>query len=151
MNRILKPNLIFECKVCGAHVEKWVAPSRIRSGQDTGEFCSRTCAGVGRSGNKHFNWKGGRRTDKDGYILIHKPDHPFANADGCVREHRLVIEKNIRRYLKRTEVVHHKNDITSDNRLSNLELCTTNAVHKKRDSKKRKRDFRGRFVQKKKG
>ena len=147
-NRTLTPNAIYDCKVCGKHVEKWVAPSRIASGQDTLEYCSRTCAGAGRAGSNHPLWKGGRQADKDGYILIWSPDHPSKNASGYVREHRLVMEKHIGRLLKQTEVVHHKNDNPSDNRIENLELYDSNAKHKSDDNKKRKRDKSGRLLPK---
>ena len=146
-NRTLTPNAIYDCKVCGKHVEKWVAPSRIASGQDTLEYCSRTCAGVGRCGSNHHQWKGGTRKDKDGYILVHKPDHPSSRR-GYIRQHRLIMESMIGRYLTDTEVVHHKNDNPSDNRTENLELYDSNARHKSDDSKKRKRDGRGRLLPK---
>lgn len=150
-NRVLTPNLKFNCKVCGKHVEKWVAPSRLKNGADTGEYCSRTCAGVGRSGSNHFNWQGGRRVDRDGYILVYCPDHPHAGANGCVREHRLKMESKIGRYLLPSEVVHHKDDNPANNRITNLELYSDNKRHKKDDYKKRKIDRRGRLLPKRKG
>ena len=146
-NRTLTPNAIYDCKVCGKHVEKWVAPSRIASGQDTLEYCSRTCAGVGRCGSNHHQWKGGTRKDKDGYVLVYKPEHPSSRR-GYIRQHRLIMESVIGRYLTDTEVVHHKNDNPSDNRIDNLELYDSNARHKSDDSKKRKRDGRGRLLPK---
>ena len=147
-HRTLKPNQHYQCKVCGKDVAKWVAPSRVAKGIDTLEYCSRTCAGIGRSGSSHHQWNGGRQTDKDGYILIHMPSHPFANAAGYVREHRIVMESHIGRLLTKTEVVHHRNDNPSDNRIENLELYDSNAKHKSDDSKKRKRDERGRLLPK---
>lgn len=66
------------------------------------------------------NWKGGRIKNTQGYILIHVPEHPFANKDGYVREHRLVVEKVIGRYLEKSESVHHKNHVRDDNRVENL-------------------------------
>ena len=79
----------------------------------------------------HLNsaWKGGRTVEKHGYVLIHRPDHPEANKHGYVREHRLVAEQALGRLLKRGEVVHHKNDDTSDNRPENLMVYETNALH----------------------
>ncbi|SRR5260221_90572 len=60
-----------------------------------------------------------------GYILIYKPKHPFANNIGYVREHKLVMEKNIGRYIDSSkEDIHHINEIVSDNRLENLILLT---------------------------
>jgi hypothetical protein len=69
--------------------------------------------------------------DKDGYILIRKPDHPYAMASGYVREHRLVMEDEIGRYLRPGEVVHHINGIRDDNRIENLVLYESNAAHKR--------------------
>lgn len=75
-------------------------------------------------GYKNANWRGGKRTDKDGYILIHSPYHPFRDGNSYVREHRLIMECFIRRFVVPSEVVHHKNNIKHDNRIENLELMT---------------------------
>lgn len=71
---------------------------------------------------RHNTYKGGRTKDKHGYILISKPNHPYKNATGYVREHRLVMEKHISRYLKPNEKVHHINGIKYDNRIENLTI-----------------------------
>lgn len=76
----------------------------------------------------HF-WKGGRVVDKDGYVLLHAPEHPFSTKAGYVREHRLVMEAVIGRYLAPQEVVDHRNGQKSDNRPSNLRLFGSNAEH----------------------
>lgn len=68
------------------------------------------------------NWKGGRIRHCTGYILIWKPDHPYAQSGKYVAEHRLVMEKILGRYLEPLELVHHKNGIRDDNRSENLEL-----------------------------
>jgi hypothetical protein len=83
----------------------------------------------GPSGEQNGSWKGGRIVDKGGYILVKHPEHPDANVHGYVREHRLVMEGHLGRYLEKHEVVHHKNDNTSDNRIENLELFSSNAEH----------------------
>jgi hypothetical protein len=65
----------------------------------------------GSKGNRSA-WKGGRYTAK-GYIFVYCPTHPYITNGGYVREHRLVIEAIIGRYLLRHEPVHHlgkKND-----------------------------------------
>ena len=76
-----------------------------------------------KRGNKN-SWKGGRIKTKYGYVYIRKPKHPFANGIGYVAEHRLIMEKQLGRYLEKWEQVHHKNVIKSDNRIDNLELLT---------------------------
>ncbi len=72
-------------------------------------------------GAKSPNWKGGRIVKAKGYIEILTPGHPN-NANGYVREHRLVMEKHLGRYLESYEQIHHKNGIKDDNRLENLEI-----------------------------
>jgi len=78
-------------------------------------------------------WSGGKTVDKHGYILIKSPDHPFANRHGYVREHRLVMEKKLGRYLTRLEVVHHKDKDVANNDPDNLELFSENAEHLKHE------------------
>ncbi len=61
-----------------------------------------------------------------GYIKIYEPSHPHANKRGHVFEHRLIMEKYIKRYLTKDETIHHKNCNKSDNRIENLELWASN-------------------------
>jgi hypothetical protein len=85
--------------------------------------------GVHRYGAENPCWKGGKYKDGDGYIYIYKPEHPFATKNGYILEHRLIMEKAIGRYLTQKEVVHHKNEDTSDNYLENLLLFANNSEH----------------------
>lgn len=82
-----------------------------------------------RTPEKNRAWKGGRILDVDGYVLLLSSLHPNANAGGYVREHRLVMEKMLGRYLLPTEVVHHKNGDHADNRPENLEVFASNGEH----------------------
>ena len=82
-----------------------------------------------QSGANNPNWRGGRLIDKDGYVLLHRPDHPNCNRHGYVREHRLVVEQAIGRYLDSVEVVHHLDNDAQNNVLSNLKLYPSNADH----------------------
>lgn len=63
-----------------------------------------------------------RIIDAFGYVMIYRPDHPFGDRHNYVREHRLVVEQRIGRFLKKEEVVHHKNGNRQDNTDSNLQL-----------------------------
>lgn len=80
-------------------------------------------------GEKAGHWHGGIRRAAWGYIEIFKPDHPFRNKQNYVREHRLVMEKHLGRYLKKKEQVHHMNHIKDDNRIENLMLFSSNSKH----------------------
>ena len=64
------------------------------------------------------------------------PEHPFATKSGYIREHRLVMEKKIGRFLQPNEVVHHINGNRQDNRVENLQLFDK-PLHDSLESKKR--------------
>lgn len=72
-NRTLKPNVFYECIVCGGKVEKYISPSRFK--EYTFQFCSRSCKGKYMSGDKHPLWVGGKENHK-------KPDPPKPNYIG---------------------------------------------------------------------
>lgn len=99
-------------------VGRWLIDDGIRARQ-TGP----------RKGPDNPSWKGGVTLDKDGYVLRYTPNHPYANKGGYVREHRLVMEKMIGRYLRPEEVPHHKDDDPSNNHPDNLQLFENNGVH----------------------
>jgi len=99
-------------------------------GKSFRKFCSSRCShdwskeNGTRRGANNGSWKGGRMLDASGYVLLKFPEHPDSNNLGYVREHRLVMEQSIGRYLTKEEVVHHLNEIKDDNRIENLELMT---------------------------
>lgn len=66
----------------------------------------------------------GKTKTQAGYVMVKCKSHPYADGKGYVREHRLVMEKHLGRYLTENEEVHHINGIKDDNRLENLKLCT---------------------------
>lgn len=61
----------------------------------------------------------------NGYKMVPAPgDHPNADSKGYIREHRLVMEQKLGRYLEPHEVVHHKDGDKLNNDPENLELTT---------------------------
>lgn len=87
----------------------------------TKEYISQTWSKV-RKGEKACNWKGGKKRNKKGYILLKVENHPYSDKQSYIMEHRLIMEKKIGRYLRPDEIVHHKNGIKDDNRIENLEI-----------------------------
>jgi len=101
---------------------------------------------IGHNEN-HPRYKG-RRIIK-GYFHLYKPNHPNSRKDGYIAEHRYKISKKLGRPLKNNELIHHKNNIRTDNRISNLELADKiehNRNHRIQEATKRTRASSGRFV-----
>jgi hypothetical protein len=107
------------CKICKK--EFYVKAVRLRI-KYKAQYCSRQCYGTAKrlKFSKH-----------NGYIRIYAPYHPFADCDGNVYEHRLVMEKYLGRFLKPTEEIHHINGNRADNRIENLQLFSTRSEHLK--------------------
>lgn len=75
------------------------------------------------------SWFKNKTTSSYGYVLIKKRDHPLADKQGYVREHRLVMEKKLGRYLTKEETIHHRNEIKHDNKIENLFLFPNDKFH----------------------
>ena len=95
--------------------------------QGWGKFCSWECRSKLEN---NCNWKDGL-LKSNGYIRIRKPEHPLAYSKGLVYEHRLIVEKQIGRYLHCWEICHHVNKIRDDNRPENLMLLRNKGTHRK--------------------
>lgn len=80
-------------------------------------------------GHLNGSWKGGRQNDGDGYILVYSPNHPHRTRAGYVREHRLVMERILGRYLLPTEVMDHIDGNRSNNDPANLRVFASNREH----------------------
>lgn len=89
---------------------------------------SKTLKGKFIGEKRHWNWKGGRGLTAEGYIYLYQPNHPKA-IRGRILEHRFIMEKKLKRFLRQGESVHHKNGIRNDNRQENLELVIKTPHH----------------------
>lgn len=81
----------------------------------------------GHAGSEHWNWRGGKFYDKKGYVLVYSPTHPNSNAAGYVREHILIAEKALGKFLPEGVVVHHANESKNSGPLI---ICENEAYHR---------------------
>jgi hypothetical protein len=72
-------------------------------------------------------WVIEKTVKKGKYLYAVVPDHPHASKRGYVLHHRVVVENALGRLLLRTEIVHHKNHQSHDNRIENLEVMALGA------------------------
>ncbi len=108
------------CK-CDCGTVRDVCGATLRAGKSLSCGCLMREICSNRKGDKNARWRGGRKYDDDGYVLIWMPEHPNAYRQ-YVREHVLVMSQMIGRSLTNDETVHHKNGVKDDNRPMNLEL-----------------------------
>jgi hypothetical protein len=81
-----------------------------------------------------------------GYALVHAVDHPKADKDGYVREHVLVAERALGKFLPPGAMVHHVNEVKADNRGANLVICENHAYHQLLHRRMRKLEAEKEFV-----
>lgn len=121
------------CEQCGQQIPfeyktKW-SKSRRLAYVTKRKFCSMRCVGDRNVA------QGKGRTNHDGYIVSHVRRFPEkhwpilwpmrmgrSTDEAKILEHRAVMAIKLKRPLKPTETVHHKNGIRGDNRIANLEL-----------------------------
>ena len=88
------------------------------------------------SGEKNSNWKGGRHINSHGYVEIRD-----SIKKKYYLEHIKVVETFIKRTLKKSEVIHHINEIKTDNRIENLMIFPNPSAHKSFHTKIRQFGF----------
>jgi hypothetical protein len=120
-------NLIDNIKLCECGCGE---PTNIYKGRYSRFLHSHNLKTINHSGEKHWNWNGGR-TKLNGYWYIYKPDHPFANNSGYYAEHRWIYEQHYNCCLLPWIDIHHKNGKRDDNRIENLQelkICQVDSV-----------------------
>jgi hypothetical protein len=81
-------------------------------------FCNRDCSAKASGLAK----RKGPRINHRGYVVLYEPEHPMSNKQGYLLEHRKVAARMVGRMLTTDEVVHHLNEIKTDNRPENLQV-----------------------------
>ena len=107
------------CNVQYATIQRWMKKLGVRSRSSSERH----------KGVWNGRWKGGRQFHKSfrnggGYILIPINGKRY-------REHRLVMEKYLRRKLLRSEIVHHKDGNSTNNDINNLQLFPSLTQHQR--------------------
>lgn len=92
---------------------------------DCGKRCQKGHKGYSGMGEKNSNWKGGKYINSQGYVEIRDPI-----KKKYYLEHRAVVETFIKRTLKKSEIIHHINEIKTDNRIENLMIFPNPNKHK---------------------
>ena len=158
------------CPICGKKFH--LKPYAANKGKT--HYCSVACRAIaqkeycvgegnsqyGKTGERSSKWNGGRRR-WCGYWMVQCPGHPFGRGPNeYVFEHRIVAEQYLltednsvlidgKRYLSPRFVVHHKNEVTDDNRPENLQVMTKSEhqrLHGQIQARQRERNELGQYV-----
>lgn len=131
-----------KCTVLGCdrrHQARGYCPAHYLQWYKHGEVIPNRPFTKSRFGKENGRWMGGKITNPDGRVLIYCPNHPNPTTNGThVYRYRLVMEKYLGRFLKSSEIVHHKNGDPSDDRICNLEVMTQSKHAKLHKDKKGK-------------
>lgn len=114
-----RPDHLWLCRCeCGA--ERPILFRSLKRGLATSCGCLRREA-QRLIGPAHPHYRGGKSHDANGYVTLTSKEHGERLQ---MREHRVVMEQHLGRKLRRDEIVHHRNEDKSDNRIENLEVMT---------------------------
>lgn len=91
-----------------------------------------------RFGPHNHSYGDGTQINSQGYRLVLARNHPRAMKNGYVREHILVAESLLKRFIKPTECVHHIDENKLNNDPSNLYLFATTREHNQYHMRKMK-------------
>lgn len=124
-----RPTVPRVCQYCGKDFMAY--PYQVRKGH--GLFCSRSCGRKDKTGEKHHHYQGGIYLATNGYYYYSSGTHKNRQV------HRVLMEQHLGRSLDPCEVVHHINEVKTDNRIENLELMSQSEHMKHHNAEWRQR------------
>jgi len=128
-NEKIMSEIVYGYCHCGCGKITSVAPKTItRKGYKKG-VPVKYLPGHSSCGEKHSNWKGGKRIDTFGYVQLWDPKHS-RSSNTYVREHIVLAEKALGKPLPEGAQVHHVNQKKADNGGGNIVICQDDAYHK---------------------
>lgn len=93
-----------------------------------------------KRGSDHHRWNAGRILNEDGYVKVRVGiEHPLADPNGYAYEHLVVWCSAGNPRPDSGELLHHRNEDRTDNRISNIELMPRgdhNAEHLARENRR---------------
>lgn len=106
---------IFKCPICQKDYER--TQKQVNAViKNAGFWRCKSCSSV--SVNKS-------RAKKEGAVRVNSRGYILEKVGSEWRlQHQVIVERAIGRLLENDEVVHHKNEIKTDNSLSNLQIMT---------------------------
>lgn len=129
VNRIEKPNTPRVCQYCGCDFMAFAYA--VRKGY--GLFCSRSCSRKDKTGEKSSRYRTGVYLATNGYYYYSAGPHKDRQV------HRVMMEQHLGSALGRHEIVHHKNEVKTDNRIDNFEVMSQSEHMKHHNAEWRQR------------
>ena len=135
-----------KCSTCKKEVMKDIRTYRNKNfkpisgqcmfGKPQRSFCSDECRIIGISETNHYmhDYDKVYIRKKGGYAMMKRYDHPNKNNENLVSRARLIVEKQIGRYLVpflngKGELIHHINMDKCEDKYENLLVCDGASIH----------------------